>query len=90
MTLKEKFKEFDRIAPVEMAMISGKEFSYRRYKNPDAKRTLLCFSSPPGPALGMASFIYMTYSHRTIASCLLITRWDFLPSLAKSMQLPRS
>lgn len=40
MTLKEKFADFNRIAPVQTADVPGKPFAYRYYQNPDEKKNV--------------------------------------------------
>ncbi len=58
MTLKEKFIEFNRIAPVQTATVQGKPFAYRYYKNPDEKKkiTLVMLAGGSGLADG---FFYL-------------------------------
>ncbi len=56
MTLKEKFKEFDQIAPVEQATILGKQFPYRFYRNPDPKKDVTLLFLAGGTGLGDGFF----------------------------------
>ena len=41
MTLKEKFVEFNKIAPLQTSTILDRPFSYRYYKNPDSSKKML-------------------------------------------------
>jgi len=58
MTLKEKFADFNRIAPVQTAVVQGKPFAYRYYRNPDKKKnvTLVMLAGGSGLADG---FFYL-------------------------------
>ncbi len=58
MTLKEKFVQFNQVAPVQTATILGHPFSYRYYKNPDPSKdvTLVMLAGGSGLADG---FFYL-------------------------------
>ncbi len=56
MTLKEKFKEYDQVAPVKEATILGERFLYRYYKNPDAKKDVTLLFLAGGTGLGDGFF----------------------------------
>ncbi len=58
MTLKEKFVQFNQVAPVQTATILGHPFSYRYYRNPDPSKdvTLVMLAGGSGLADG---FFYL-------------------------------
>lgn len=58
MTLKEKFVEFNKIAPLQTSTILDRPFSYRYYKNPDSSKnvTLVLLAGGSGLADG---FFYL-------------------------------
>ncbi len=61
MSLKEKFVEFDRVAPIESIDIQGHPFAYRFYKNPNPDKNVTLVMLAGGS--GMAEGFFYLYEH---------------------------
>ncbi len=61
MTLKEKFAQFNRVAPVREATVLGHPFAYRYYQNPDPKKTVTLVMLAGGSGLADGFFYLYDY-----------------------------
>lgn len=61
MTLKEKFAEFNKVAPIQTADIFGHPFAYRYYKNPNPNKNVTLVMLAGGSGLADGFFYLYDY-----------------------------